>query len=258
MKYEFGSLDAVFDVDITLSYPDFTEVHYHSNEKVTARYKQEESLYLFRLDGCEQPLLNGKAPTEIMDTLMVELGHAIYPVTLSVNAGGEILDVRNFQDITKHWKEKADELLEKYPTHHFRRYLEISSRNLKDEETFLQTLQKNTFVHLFFIPFNATDLMVNFNDFPEKNGITSFFCEKKTAKSELHEYVAKLVYPSGSNGEGNIVCCYSPLGDLLELDAVFEMADAEYNRSVKKIKIKTNEKERSVSSKRKSWSTLFD
>jgi len=258
MNYEFGSLDAVYDVDITLSYPDFTEVHYHNSEKVTARYKQEESRYLFRLEEREQPLLNGEAPVEIMDTLMIEFGNAIYPVTLSVNANGEILDVRNFPDITKRRKEKADELLEKYPTHHFRRYLEISSRNLKDEETFLQAMQKNTFVYFFFVPFNTTDLMVNFNDFPEKNGISTFFCEKKETQSDLHEYVARMVYPSESNGEGSIVYRYSPLGDLLELNAVFEIMDAEYNRSIKKIKIKSNQKERSVSHKRKSWSTLFD
>lgn len=259
--YNFKNLEACYDLDIEFEYPDLHVKQFHCREQVRARYEKEYDRYRFVLDGKENIMLNNKVPEEIMDQLMIEIGMALYPIELLTNPYGKMLRIDNFDLIRRRWKNKSDALIKEQNSPPFTKYIEISSRHVKDENTFWEAIGKNTFIKLFFIPFGVDNFVFTFADFPERGNLMIFNCKKEAKCIEngyQFSYTPKLLFPLDYLCDAKLQAYYSEAGDLLLLQAIFDMEDSEGNRSSKKITIRSDKKRRNIGKKSKSWKTFFD
>ena len=259
--YTFRHLDSSYDVDIILRRPDFTQTHYHCREHVTARYEKEKDQYIFLLEERSDILLDNEPPKELMDNLMINLGNAIYPLSLSVSPECGIQKVENFKSVKEQWEKKTEALLKEQYTQPLERYIQIASRNLKQESALRKSLAKNTFFQLFFLSFQTEVFTFEFENFPERSDLVVFRCEFEQEAQfvdGIRYYKASIMYPATYQGEGYVRYNHAEAGDLLEIEAQFILTDSEENVSEKKIQIQTSEKDRHVSGKKKYWNTLFE
>lgn len=258
--YNFRHLDSFYNVDIVLKHPDFTQTHYHSREHVVARYEKESDRYIFRLEERSDILLDGKSPDELMDRLMIELGNTIYPLSLVVNQEGGILQVENFPYVKEQWKRKTETILKEQYTQPLERYMQIASRNLKQETALRKSLNKNTFIRLFFLPFNTEMFTFEFENFPSRGDLVIFRCEPEQSQiiENTRHYKVSILFPVTYQGEGYIRYIHSEVGDLLEIEAQFSVTDVDGNLSEKQIRIQTKEKDRHISGKKNFWNTLLE
>ncbi len=255
--YNFRYLDSFYNVDIILKHPDFTQTHYHSREYVEARSEKESGRYIFRLEGQRNILLNREPPQEVMDKLMIELGNAVYPLSLVVSQEGEILTVKNFLSVKEQWERKTEAILKEQYTQPLEQYIRIASRNLKQETALRKSLVKKTFIRLFFLPFNTEMFTLKFENFPLRGDLVVFRCEPEQAPTNenTRRYSASLLFPATYQGEGHIRYVHSEAGDLLTTEGQFTITDPDGNTSEKQILIQTNEEDRHVSGKKNFRST---
>jgi len=259
--FDFRLLDTFYDIDILLEYPDYRHTRYQCREHLVARYNKETDLYSFRLEGREGVLINQETPSEVMDLLMIEAGNLLYPLSLAVSLKGDILHVENFEEVQASWLTKAQQLAGEHPTHHFRRYLEIASRNMKTEDKLREALLRNSFVSLVVKPLDTAGFMFSFNDFPSKGMIATYHCsESRTNKTNgiVMEYTAILVAPMDYEGDGYIRYTFSEYNDIEEVDARFDLMDTEGQKSVKYISIRTDKQHRSITRKKSFWNCILE
>lgn len=259
--FDFKLLDTFYEVDIILEYPDYRHTTYHCREHLIARYNKEKDIYSFRIDGRENILINNESPVEVMDMLMVEIGNYLYPVCFEVSSRGEILQVENYEEIKRNWFRKVQKLLDNHYTPHFRQYLKIASRNLKNELKLREALVRNSFVKLVLKPLDDISFSFSFKGFPLKGMTFDYLCRVKhrnKINGIVSYYEAKLNSFSEYQGEGYIKYTFSELNDIEEIDARFDLIDAKEQKWVKRISIKTDKKERSVSHKKSFWNRMFE
>lgn len=259
--YTFRHLDASYAVDIILRHPDYTQKRYHSCEHVTAHYEKDSDRYLFRLEERSDILLDNEPPKEVMDKLMIDLGNAIYPLSLVVGPESGILEVKNFVFVKEQWKQKTEVILKDQYTQPLERYIRIVSRNLKQEAALRKSLAKNTFVRLFFLPFQTDVFTFEFENFPERGDLVIFRCEPEQEAllvENARYYKASILFPATYRGDGFIRYHHAETGDPLEIAAQFTVTGPEGKESKKQIRIRTIEKDRQVSGKKNFWSTLLE
>jgi len=259
--YKFRVLEAYYDVDIVLIYPDFMRESYHCREHVIVHYNREPNVYLFDIVDRKDIQINGKAPEERMDQMMIELGDALYSFSLRINPDGELLKVYSFGEIQDRWFKKAKELLNKNETAPFKKYLQISQRNMKTEETFRETLLKNSFFKFYFLPDNAESFLHEVHHFPQRSDTTLFLFESSKGgiiESENLSFTAKTVFPEEKAASGKLNRQFTELGDLDVLRAEMNWENEEGMPYQKTITIRVDETKRDILKANKFWSFILD
>jgi hypothetical protein len=259
--YKFRILEAHYDIDIALTYPDYTQEHYHCSEHVIVRYRKDPNCYLFEMTGRKDIQINNKAPEEIMDKLMVELGDALYPLDIKVSPAGEILEVNYFEEVQDRWNKKAGELLEKYNTSPFAKYLQISARNMKQEIAFRKSLLKNTFFKCYFLPDNVESFLFEVHHFPQRSANTLFLFELDNDGILVDAgqfFSARTIFPTEKKASGQLSRAFTELGDLDFLYGELNWEDAEGLPYKKTITIRTDKDKRDYLKSSKFWSFILD
>ena len=259
--YKFRVLEAFYDLDIVLIYPDFMRERYHCREHVIVHYSREQNTFSFDMIDRRDIQINGKAPEETVDQMMIELGDALYPFSLQISPDGEILKVYSFEEIRGRWFKKAKELLNKNRISPFKKYLQISQRNMKTEETFRKTLMKNSFFKFYFLPGNAESFLHEVHHFPQRSDTTLFLFETSKsgmAESENQSFTAQTIFPEEKATTGRLNRRFTELHDLEILQAVLKWENAEGMPYRKVITIRTDMEKRDVLKANKLWSFILD
>ena len=257
---DFKLLNTFYDVDITLKYPDYRHTYYHCREHLIARYNKAEDRYNITLEERDNILLNNEYPKEIMDILMIEIGNSIYPIEIEATSEWEVLKIKNYKEIKQQWIDKTQELLKKYETLPFKRYVEITSRNINNESKFRETLEKNTFMKLVLKPLNAESFKFSFDDFPQKGTTVLYECKKQYSKDSgiVTEYVPELVSPTDFKGGGYVRYTFSELNDIEKIEAQFDLESQDGESCSKLITIETDKQKRILSHKNSFLKRMFE
>ncbi|GHT65511.1 hypothetical protein AGMMS50239_25430 [Bacteroidia bacterium] len=260
--YKFRILEAYYDVDVTLTYPDYTSNSYHCREHLIVRYRQDENLFLFEMCDRSNILINGKEPEEIMDRLMMELGNVLYPMILQTSPSGEILRVQSFDEIQTRWLTKARELLKANKTYPFGKYMQISTRNLKDEALFIKALLKNSFYKCYFLPAHVESFLFEVCHFPQRSANTLFLFEANNSDSIIESndqsFSAKMIFPAEKEASGILNRSFTELGDLYSLKSELNWANTEGEDYKKTMVIQTDMEKRDILKANKFWSFILD
>lgn len=245
-----------------MSRPDYTREQYHCREHVIVHYRREPNRYLFEFVDRKDILIDGKAPEEIMDQLMIEMGDTLYPLCLYVNHNGEILKVSCFEEVRDRWIKKTGELMQKHDTAPFKKYVQTAQRNMKTEEAFRKALTKNSFFKFYFLPDRAESFMHEVHHFPGRSDMTLFLFERNrkgmTENGESLSYTARSVFPEKTEISGLLNRRFSESGDLELLKVELNWEDTEGMPYRKTITLRVDEKKRDILGANKFWSFILD
>lgn len=117
--------------------------------KANAIFDEDSGYYNYRISRSDV-LIDNKSISKLMDKIILEIGNAIYPISLLVNQQMRIIDVVNYEDIKQKWINNAKEKLDRYPSSEIKRYLSASYKNIKNKNTFINCLYKDSFLNLYF------------------------------------------------------------------------------------------------------------
>ncbi|NDV64655.1 hypothetical protein [Bacteroides sp. 224] len=258
--FGFRRLNSFYDVDITFVFPDYRHTYYHCREHLIARYDSTEDKYNITLEERENVLLNNKYPKEIMDILMIEIGNSIYPIELETSSKGELLKIKNFEQIKRRWLQKTQEMQKQYETHPFKRYVEIASRNIQNENKFHEALGRNSFIKLLIKPLDLNSFLFSFDNFPQKGMKILYECTMRNNKSNgiVTEYSPNLIFPLDFKSDGYIKYTFSELNDIEKIEARFDLESPDGQKYAKLISINTDKQKRVFSHKKNIWQRMFE
>ncbi len=145
--YQFRSLQASYELQTSIMQKDKTTSLLRSEYFVEARYVNVEDYYVFTIKRIYAKLESSQS---IVDDLMRELGDALFPVELYVDANGVIKKVKNFNEVKERWESVASEIMDRGYSLPTDKYLRLARANFADKERFLDHFSRQTFVQLFF------------------------------------------------------------------------------------------------------------
>lgn len=120
----------------------------------------------FILRGSEDEYLNGDELSGF-DAIMQKLGDSLYPIELQVLKTGKLKRVKNLSEINKRWNNEIKIILTTHKNAYWvERYINMTSKNIRSEESFLNSLSHNSFIQLFFMEENAIEQNINVTAFP--------------------------------------------------------------------------------------------
>lgn len=174
--------------------------------------------------------------SSVVNELMTELGKSLYPIILNFTSEGKIRDIENFHEIRERREAKATQLLKRFPTIAFRKYIEMSRGSLTDERVFRQVLMKDTFMQLFFSCASTRSFCHTCENFPRRGIKSSYYCRINDDWSDSLSYT---VYPAFTDPlhkmEGEVAVCLSAEGYIAGINAVFQLWEKEgklYKREI--------------------------
>ncbi|GHV29672.1 hypothetical protein FACS1894177_00930 [Bacteroidia bacterium] len=238
--YQFRSLKSLYSVAILYRLPDYTEQKYTCSIVVNARRVKEN--YLFILEERSGIQLNGEKPQKVVDNLMAQLGNCLYPIELYVNANGELLSVPNFEQIKEIWFKTATELLKQNKTQAFRNYLEAAKENLSDEKSFLKSLNKDSFIHLFFKDYASNSVELSFANFPYQNRKSDFHVRKIPSVRNTYTLFPAFKEAKVQDTGGKMICLKNdPSGEPLRIVVNIYLSTSKSDFYHKKILIEADD-----------------
>jgi hypothetical protein len=179
----------------------------------------------FTLHGAEDETLDGK-PLDDFDLFMSQAGHLLYPVELNVLRDGQIKHQRNYEDIKQRWENGCKNLLSTYSNSYWvERYINMASKRLVAEETFMKAFMRHSFVQLFFMEEGKQRQAYHLYDFPLKgNEINVPFELTESGYGEYHyRTVMENSTSSILSGDGELRLEYSEKGQPLAVSFYYEV-----------------------------------
>ena len=196
-------------------------------ENATGKYKCLLTRYDVDVEQVSPPIANRS---------MIELGESLYPIELDITSEGKLHCITNFEEIKERRTDKAKELLSRFPSSSFRKYIEMSQGNLTEEKTLRKALLKDSFIQLFFSCTSGFSFCYTCDNFPQSGKICNYFCEikKKDAGSTLYVARPAFSYPSYTVMDGNIISETSVKNILVKIKAEFELQESldSYKREI--------------------------
>lgn len=237
--YNYKSLDATYNIEITVLFPDNTERCYCSKVDVhhKKRNKTEWGIILKRKYDTR---INGNTLTNIVDKLMKELGESLYPISLKLLEDNNYTIVNN-DEIAERWLRKSEHLLEEYPTIEFKNYVEMAISNLRP--IYLEKmLVRDTFFQLYLANTNLDLFSVDCFNFPTNGKKIMFYAKCIFNKSNLENKRNYLLFPSFSSSNvketgGSLLYVFYPEGDICSIEGEFKLTTANSDSYLKRVKI---------------------
>ncbi|GHT24849.1 hypothetical protein AGMMS4957_18590 [Bacteroidia bacterium] len=180
--YEFRNLKAEYSIETKIARPDGQISSYSSRIALNAEYQHKENSFLFVMEGKTDIRLDGEVPQKPIDTYREQLGTCLYPMNLCVSPDGEIINVLNFNEIRERWKQTSMKLLHTYYSAPLESYIDAARKNFQTEKDFVEALQRDTFIRLYFQPQQASEVSgLTYCYFPEQDiqSITGIFQGKE-------------------------------------------------------------------------------
>lgn len=163
--YRFKQIKAKYNFVSEVVKPSGERSVYSKTELVDALPNLVEGLNFF-LKGSADVLIDGLGP-ENFDLIMHRLGQSLYPIELNVLKTGKIKRVKNFAEIQKRWGKECESILATHKNAYWvGRYINMTSKNICSEVSFLETLCRNNFIQLFFMEEGAVKQQVELWAFP--------------------------------------------------------------------------------------------
>lgn len=120
----------------------------------------------FILKGSTDVLVDGHE-LEDFDLIMYRLGQSLYPIELVVLKTGKIKQVKNFAEIQNRWSKECKSILATHKNAYWvARYINMTSKNICSEVSFLETLGQNNFIQLFFMEQGTVKKHIEMSAFP--------------------------------------------------------------------------------------------
>lgn len=184
--YKFKQIKAKYNFVSEVVKPSGECSVYSKTELVDALPNLVEGLNFF-LEGSTDVLIDGLGP-ENFDLIMHRLGQSLYPIELNVLKTGKIKRVKNFAEIQKRWSKECKNILTTHKNAYWvGRYINMTSRNICSEVSFLETLRQNNFIQLFFMEEGAVKQPVELCAFPfADNHIRVGFNLASSNETEYH------------------------------------------------------------------------
>ncbi|MDR1347215.1 MAG: hypothetical protein LBJ63_02125 [Prevotellaceae bacterium] len=188
--------------------------------------REDENLYSFTFEKKGQVLINGQAPQQIMDRIMLKMGKSLYPVQLIVSDNGELLSVENFAIISERWNREAQaQLSEQQNSPVVARYIANSRKNIENAEALKQSLMRDSLIKLLFCGLfsDRQDYCFVFENFPEREQKQSFICNKRVIND------CDIILDSARSADGQALCTIRYLlGERQEINRISAcISDAE-------------------------------
>ena len=197
--YEFRNLKAEYIIEAKNTCPDGQISRHSSRIALNAEYQHAENSFLFVLKSKTGIKLNAEEPQKPIDTYIDELGACLYPINLCVSPEGEIISLLNFSEIRERWKQTSAKLLHDNYSAPLERYIDTVRKNLQTEKNFLEALQRDIFIQLYFQPQATAAESSDFTCyyFPEQD-IQSITGSIRQGESPENEYIKEIVIQSDS------------------------------------------------------------
>lgn len=171
--FSFQELKATYHIEVSISMLGKYSV-YTCDYSISAM--KQKGLYIFTLEK-QNIMIDYESPQQVMDSIMVELTGALYPIILIVTPYREIVSVKNFEEIRSRWKKRALLISQRYDSPIVDEYIEDSARNIVKESSFLQAFKKDSFVLNYFLSLKDTFEYI-VPDIGNNNEVLYLICKK--------------------------------------------------------------------------------
>jgi hypothetical protein len=222
--YKFKHIKAKYQFKSETTTPPGERSTYVATYPVSSLLNLVEGLN-FTLHGAEDERLNGR-PLDDFDLFMSQIGHLLYPVELNVLRNGQIKRLRNYEDIKQRWGNGRKDLLSTYSNSYWvERYINMASKRLVAEETFMKAFMRHSFVQLLFMEEGKREQVFRLHDFPTKGGEINVPLELVEAAYGEYRYhsVPGGMAPPLLSGDGELRLEYSEKGQPLAVSFYYEV-----------------------------------
>lgn len=168
----------------------------------------------FILRGSEDEYINGDELTGF-DAIMQRLGGSLYPIELQVLKAGKLKRVKNLSEINKRWNNETKDILTTHKNAYWvERYINMTSKNIRSEESFLSSLSRNSFIQLFFMGKNVVEQNINMTAFPFADSVFNLYFHLQTSFERECHYKAIIgkVDDRICSGHGDLKIAYTEKG----------------------------------------------
>ncbi|WP_264551514.1 LysM peptidoglycan-binding domain-containing protein [Flavobacterium sp. N2038] len=94
--------------------------------------------------------INNAIPDTVMDELAAKTAEVIYPLKIVVDESGKWVDIYNYDEIERRWKDTKNAILDYYEGEVTDNYIEHTEYALESAETLLKSLASDYFLRTFF------------------------------------------------------------------------------------------------------------
>lgn len=108
--------------------------------------------HLFRITRFDNIYINDREPDSFLQELGQEVSGVLYPLDVECNPIGNLKTIVNFEEIQERWNVKKGQLLTKHKNESTVKYIERVSYSLAFKERFLNKLNSDYFLALYFKP----------------------------------------------------------------------------------------------------------
>lgn len=241
--YKFKQIKAKYNFVSEVVKPSGEHSVYSKTEIVEALPNLVEGLNFF-LKGSTDVLIDGLGP-ENFDLIMHRLGQSLYPIELNVLKTGKIKRVKNFAEIQKRWGKECESILATHKNAYWvGRYINMTSKNICSEVSFLETLRQNNFIQLFFMEEGVVKQPVELCAFPfADNHIRVEFNLASSDGTEYH-YKSEIgkIDEKICSGYGDLKVAYTEKGQPVSVlfQCMVEVAGEGYYKKRTKIELIKN------------------
>lgn len=211
--YKFKQIKAKYNFFSEVIKPSGERSVFSKIEMVDVLPNQGEGLNFF-LKGNTDVLVDGHEP-EDFDLIMYRLGQSLYPIELVVLKTGKIKQINNFAEIQNRWSKECKSIIATYKNAYWiERYINITSKNICSEVSFLDTLGQNNFIQLFFMEQGTIKQHIELSAFPCANSHISVEFNLTSSNETGYQYKSKIgkIDEKICSGDGELNIIYTEKG----------------------------------------------
>lgn len=112
--------------------------------------RSNEKYHLFEMDKTSATYINDVEVDSVAEEIAVVTAGVLYPLQLVINASGELVELKNFSDITERWTSTQSKLRKQYAGEWIEKYIELTNRTLADQGLLLNSLRNDYALRSYF------------------------------------------------------------------------------------------------------------
>ena len=174
-----------------INFPNGQKMTYGKKINIAFQKKGQEGLSVI-FGEISDEMVNNFTP-QGFDTIMVWLGHTLYPLALTIDIGGKIQSVANWEEVKERCGKESKRIIAYYENaSSVRDYVEVSLKNISSEESFIKSIEQSNIFQVIRIGLLHKDsFYYDIPDFPSASQYCSLSFQKKR-ENEYNEmtYVA--------------------------------------------------------------------
>jgi len=210
--YRFRRSESVYSVYISREHRNSVSI-YGCDVSVSVIFSGRTGFFTF--EKRENLLLNGKEPEHAADIMMKRLGDSLYPITFEVSKMGNIIGLKNAEDIRSRWLAQSEQLLrDMNHSPAVERYVSASWLNVKDDRKLQSAILRDSFIKLYFATYGEEIDLVIYN-FPEPGNSSNF-------KLQMSDRYENNIFLTDTKERNTIAYGRSASGELLHIKAILE------------------------------------